>query len=186
MRKLKLVSAFIATIFLGCAGQSVQPQQYTAHNIWHHKGDLFCINFKSGSQFVPAGTAVKDVDVDSNEISFRVAHTNQLIILKFVYRWHPGYTANSYLKKIITEKDIAELTNGLNPDEIDSIKKGIVTVGMSKRAVLISYGTPPEHYTPDLASNGWYYWMDRREKKKICFDENQRAIRCGYNLPDRL
>jgi outer membrane protein assembly factor BamE (lipoprotein component of BamABCDE complex) len=74
----------------------------------------------------------------------------------------------------------------LTAEEVKSIKQGILTVGMSKEAVLISYGTPPEHQTKNLSNERWYYWMDKHDKKLICFDENDRAVRCEDLNPKEL
>jgi hypothetical protein len=175
---------FLATlILLSCSShKTTQKQLYTAHNIWNHQGMLYCINYKSGQNIIPAGTPVKDVkiiiDKSRQYIVFRLAETNQKIKMFFKTKWHPGQTIESYADKILTEKNLTELVQGLNPEEIDSIKRGMLTVGMSKRAVLISYGVPPEHFTSSIDNYQWYYWINRTEKKKICFDRGERTIRC--------
>lgn len=190
MRKMVIICLVLSAIVIGCAGpttQQAKPQLYTAHNIWRHKGTLFCINFKLGSDVIPAGTAVQNVavsaDSDWPEIRFQMAETKEYITVRFNGSWHPGESVRSYEKKMFTEKTFDELTEGLNPEEIRSIKDGILTVGMSKRAVLVSYGPPPEHYTKQLSNNEWYYWINRMRKKKICFDENEKAQRCGRVAP---
>lgn len=185
MRKLALTSLFLL-VFVGCAAptpQQAKPQRYTAYNIWLHKRPIFCINFKLGGEFIPAGTAVKNIEVSKDtdwpEIRFQIVDTKQYITVRFNESWHPGESVRSYEKKMFTEKNFDSLTDGLSPEEIKSIKNGILTVGMSKRAVLVSYGPPPEHYTKRLSSNEWYYWLNRVRKKKICFDEDEKAQRCG-------
>ena len=50
--------------------------------------------------------------------------------------------------------------------------------GMSKKAVLISYGHPPEHHTPNQNANTWYYCMNRRDKITLLFNQN-RLVRGG-------
>lgn len=190
MRYLVLLGICIAIVIFGCAAtephKPIQQQLYTANNIWRHEGDLFCINYKNGRHFIPAGTAVKNIDVTNRAIRFQIAETDESITLNFAERWHPGQTSKSYAEKIFTIKNFDELTQDFSPEEIRSIIKGIVTVGMSKRAVLVSYGYPAEHYTQHLSSNEWYYWMNRMRKKKICFDKNNRALHCRRFSSDRL
>jgi len=93
--------------------------------------------------------------------------------------WHPGKSMKDYKNYFFTEKTFDELVKGMSTKEIDAIKQGKVVVGMSKKAVLVSYGRPAEHRTPDLKSDRWRYWMNKRKQKEICFDNNQRALRCG-------
>ncbi len=39
--------------------------------------------------------------------------------------------------------------------------------------------TPPEHYTPNQDANTWYYWMNRRDKITLSFNEDNRLVRGG-------
>jgi hypothetical protein len=73
---------------------------------------------------------------------------------------------------MFTTKNFEALTAGLSGMEIDAIKKGVLVNGMSKRAVLICYGPPPEHYTPNQNASTWYYWANRKDKIEIKFDQD--------------
>jgi hypothetical protein len=175
----------VGIIFMlaGCAGHHPRNKQlYTAHNIWNHRGQLYCINYKVGDRILPAGTAVKNVKVRTKNnlrlITFRVAQTDERYSIAFNPRWHPGETAKSYKKKMFTRQPFDQRTRELTPEEIESIKRGVVTPGMSKRAVLIAYGPPPEHRTRSLDSDQWIYWQDRFRDKRICFDGNKRTVHC--------
>jgi len=106
--------------------------------------------------------------------------------MQFNPRWHPGKTKNDYRKFFFTTKNFAELTQGLTSIEIKAIMQGVVVEGMSKKAVLISYGMPPEHRTPILTSNVWIYWINNIRQKKICFDGNNKTIRCDKMTLDGL
>lgn len=195
MQKSVTIAICMVLVLWGCANQvpkikRLKPQRYTAYNIWIHPGTLFCINFKQGEAFIPAGTPVENISIQKDEgaryIHFKIASTGQEINIQFNGRWHPGQTIRSYKKGMFTKKKFTKLTRGLSNSDIRAIKAGIITEGMSKRAVLVSYGPPPEHYTRDLSDNEWYYWLNRIKKKKICFDENDRAKRCGPSNSDRL
>ncbi len=179
-------------ISFGCASQQVdlsnQEPIYTAYNIWKHGRTVYCINFKTGSKIISAGTRVSDVKItdvksggsQSEEvIQFIIIDTGEKINVRLNRRWHPGESLNSYKDKMFTTKNFKELTAGLNDKEIEAVKKAVLVTGMSKGAVLISYGPPPEHHTPSLESNKWFYWVNKRNRKKICFGKDDRAIHCS-------
>jgi hypothetical protein len=77
---------------------------------------------------------------------------------------------------MFTTQNFEALTEGLSDIEIDAIKKGVIVNGMSKRAVLVCYGPPPEHYTPDQNALTWYYWTNRKDKIAIKFDTNHKTL----------
>lgn len=192
MKKLGMIC--IIVILIGCAGHQ-QPKQpkgprYTAYNIWHHRGVLSCINYKLGNRIIPAGTPVKGVKIVNKDgarfIVFRIAQSNEKISVSFTPRWHPDQTVKSFVKKMFTKKRFEKRTRRLTNTEIQSIRKGIATAGMSKQAVLISYGPPPEHRTPNLANDRWIYWLNKHRMKTICFDQNERTVHCRDLKSDEL
>ena len=63
--------------------------------------------------------------------------------------------------------------------DADVEEEGVVVEGMSKRAVLISVGIPPQHKTPTLDGKRWMYWVNRFRDKTICFGDNDRAVDCS-------
>ena len=190
MRPLILLGFLLAV--LGCAGSGDvapgdldKPVMYTAHNIWQHDRTVFCINFKTGDRIIPAGSAVYDVEIKTiNEnnakvIRFRVAETGEVVKMRFISRWHPGETIESYRDKIFGMSDFSALTEGFTPDEIEAIRQGVIIEGMSKQAVLVAYGIPPEHANPGFESNRWVYWKNKLHRKAICFDLQGRTVSCS-------
>jgi hypothetical protein len=79
---------------------------------------------------------------------------------------------------MFTTKTFEELTAGMSDREINAIKSGTVVDGMSKEAVLVAYGRPPEHRTPNLERRVWYYWRNKLQSFMICFDEEDRTTFC--------
>lgn len=158
---------------------------YTACNIWIHeqRGNIKCINYKNGTSFIPAGTKVKDLKIESGRyqkgsvISFSTAQYGPIQI-GFDPRWHPGKTIEDYKDAMFSTENFEVLTKGMSQDEVAAIKDGILVEGMSKKAVIISYGFPPEHVTDSLDNNKWMYWMNKFIRKEICFDENGLTIDC--------
>ena len=140
-----------------------------------------CINYKTGG-FIPAGTEVYRTKIIydkqfSDSIYFKVADSKKEYKMRFNTMWHRGKTIENYKDYLFTKKTFEQQVEGMSEKEIEAIKHGKIVVGMSKRAVLVSYGRPPEHRTPDLKSNRWRYWMNRIKQKTICFDKGL-TVRC--------
>ena len=194
--KTLILAVVILSLLLaaGCTqtGKSVKKDQftpetklYTAYNIWKLRKLLLrrCINYKHGYDIIPAGTEVRKAkigsDIDGREtIKFFTAKDNREYNIYFVSNWHPGKTIEDYLGYMFTTKTFEELTTGMTETEIEAIKKGIVLNGMSKEAVLVCYGYPPEHRTRSLESNIWVYWKNKFTSFDVCFDKENRTTYC--------
>lgn len=198
MKTLIKAAAFIC-LFLaaGCAqtGTSVKSENkvqsapeaklYTAYNIWKVNRLLLrrCINYKYGYNIIPAGTEVLFAKIGEDRdkrtaIKFATAKDNHEYNIYFVSEWHPSKTIEDYLGYMFTPKTFEELTAGMTETEVDGIKRGIVLNGMSKEAVLVCYGYPPEHRTRSLESNVWVYWKNRLTSFEVCFDKDNRTTNC--------
>ncbi len=166
--------------------QSVpEPQLYTAYNIWKIRKPFLrrCINYKYGNDIIPAGTEVRKAKIEddvsgTSTISFVTVKDNHKYNIYFKYKWHPGKTIEDYKNYMFTTKTFEELTAGMSEDEINAIKNGIVINGMSKKAVLVNYGYPPEHRTSSLDRDRWIYWRNKMQSFAVCFDENGRTTFC--------
>ena len=152
-----------------------KPTLYTAYNMWKNS-KMKCINYKEGDDILPAGTEVRSVRIIQQTIAFTTVNDGKTYTVGFTQRWHPKKSADDYRKMMFTTKNFAELTEGLSEMEISAIKKGVLVNGMSKRAVFICYGPPPEHHTPILDVKTWYYWKNRGEKFAVKFDRNNKLV----------
>ena len=163
-----------------------EPQLYTAYNIWRIRShNMKCINYKYGNNILPAGTRVTKVKIkwDNNlkkdMISFTTVHDNRNYNIYFTKNWHPGKTDEDYKNLMLTPRTFEGLTEGMSGDEIKAIQNAIIVNGMSKRAVLVSYGYPPEHRTISLYSNVWVYWRNKFDTFTVCFDKDERTTFCN-------
>ena len=156
---------------------------------------MWCINYKKG-EMIPAGTEVTDVKLvkaesgrflggENTAISFRTVEDGKEYLVNFRPIFHPNLTIEDYLDKMFTNKTFDELTAGMNDYEINAIKEGKVKVRMSREAILVSYGYPPEHRTPDLKKDTWLYWMNRFQTKDIHFNDQDLTYR-QVSDPDEL
>lgn len=132
---------------------------YTSCNLWYERPDaMYCVNYKKGA-IIPAGTEVRNIYIGKGArairtaIKFTFAETGQEFSILYQDKFHPGISIESFKDRLFTSKNFDELTSGFTQDEINSIKQGTVSIGMSKKAVLVSYGYPPEHETFSTESN---------------------------------
>ncbi len=193
VHKTRLMTVMLALTALGIAGgcrtgDAVETEAsqkrytggvYTAYNIWHENADgVSCVNYHRGAM-IPAGTALQSAEVSrKNRIKF-VTQDGREFTLRFRSGFHPGVSIHQYLERMVTERTFEELTANFTQEEIDAIQRGTIVIGMSKEAVIISRGYPPEHETPTTSSNVWKYWENRFKTKLVHFDANGRAIRGG-------
>lgn len=201
---LFILGFFIASNSLMADESTDKDQLYTGFNIWvlskQQSHNQRFINYKHGTNILPAGTAIYNVQALSSapsggmfgseesefpgpHVYFETADGKSFEIL-FKSKWHPGKTLEDYKNYLATTKTFDELTDGFSKEEVEAIRKGIVVIGMSKSAVLVSYGRPAEHRTPSLDSSRWLYWTGRTSMKTICFDTDDKAVRCAAGSND--
>ena len=91
-------------------------------------------------------------------------------------KFSPGVTIDALRDRTLTPKPWAELVEGLDAREVESVRNAVVLAGISKRAVLAAYGYPPEHATPTLEKVVWTYWLNRFVKKELTFGPDGRTV----------
>jgi len=172
-------------IFSGCGSASysingsVGQKIYTAYNMWYEadKEDaMWAINYKTGTM-IPAGTEVSGMEVKKKKIFFITVDDRKKFVVNFNDKFHPGKKSEDYAGMMFLKKDFDQLTKGMSETEMNGINEGIIMVGMSKKAVIVAYGYPPEHKTPSLNDNIWTYWLNRMKSTVIYFDENGKTMK---------
>jgi len=175
-----LIFTGISIVFAADQGdQTAGGKKYTAYNMWYEEGKqsaMWTINYKTGI-IIPAGTEVSDIRVSKRAVSFVTVKDHAKYTANFNIKFHPGKTTEDYAKMMFSEKDFSQLTQGMSQTEIEGINEGAIKVGMSKKAVIVAYGYPPEHKTPDMNSKVWLYWMNRFKSKAINFDDSGKTIK---------
>lgn len=173
-----------ALILSGCGGShsikaSAGQKLYTAYNMWYEidKEDaMWVINYKTGTM-IPAGTEVSNIKVNKEEILFTTVDDRKKYVVNMNTKFHPGKTTQDYARLMFSEKDFEQLTRDMTETEINGIDEGVITIGMSKKAVIVAYGYPPEHKTPSLNDNVWTYWLNRMKSTVIYFDDKGKTIK---------
>jgi len=170
--KKQMILLFSGILLLGIAAGAFAQKTYTAYNLWYEKPEqMYCLNYQRGT-FVQAGTEIDNVVVKGNRLSFRLVNNDVKCTIGFNAKYHGSEVTIQTLKdRLVTTKSFSQLTSGLKSFEVEAIRQGLVVKGMSKKAVLISFGYPPEHKTPSLDSTPWTYWKDRFRMLYVTFDD---------------
>lgn len=157
----------------------VDKVYYTRVNIWAERpGEISIRNYHVGAM-IPVGTKVKIVGFANEKIKFEIEKDNTVCTLVN----EPKRTAvdvNGLFERYFSEKDQTAMFGAFRKfteQEQASITKGEVTAGMSRDAVVMSYGYPPGYTTSSLAGNAWVYSHDKGKKSTtITFRDEKVAL----------
>jgi len=152
---------------------SAADKLYTAYNIWFEQPTkVYSTNYEKGNLF-PAGSEVTEVNRSSRKVEFTDPKLKMKFSVEFVGKHHPGVTAEQWIGRFLTTRNFAALTQGLTAAEIKAIRAGQVQAGMSKKAVLVSVGYPPEIATVSTDLDTWKFWRDRFRNYMVYFSNGK-------------
>ena len=152
---------------------SAADRLFTAYNMWFESPQkMYSTNYQKGN-ILPAGSEVKEVSRSSRKLEFVDATSNMKFTIEFVGKHHPGVTPEQWIDRFLTTRDFSALTGGLTADEIKAIKAGQAKAGMSKKAVLVSLGSPPEVATASPDLDIWKFWRDRFRTYLVKFTDGK-------------
>jgi len=171
-------AAGLATILaFAAANASAADRLYTAYNVWFESPTkVYSTNYQKGN-ILPAGTEVKDVKRSRGTLEFTDPKLKLTFTFEFVGKHHPGLTAEQWMDRYLTPRDFAALSKGLTAAEIKAVRAGQVQVGMSKKAVLLAAGYPPEVATATTQLDVWKYWRNRFANYLVRFEHGKVASR---------
>jgi hypothetical protein len=172
---MKARTASLAAIlaFAAASAASAADPLYTAYNIWFEQPTkVYSTNYQKGN-ILPAGSEVKDVNRSSKRLEFTDARLNLRFSFEFVGDHHPGLTREQWIDRFLTTRDFAALSQGLTSDEIKAVSAGEVKAGMSKKAVLLAAGYPPEVATASTQLDVWKYWRHRFGNYLVRFSDGK-------------
>lgn len=151
-------------------------QIYTAYNIWYELPErIYCINYRRG-QIIRVGSPVSSVRFITRmfrkypAVRFTLVGRRECFDVYFNDGYHPGMSLTQFRDRLLSVVPFEELTRGLTHHELACVRRGEVAPGMSRRAVLLARGYPPEHRTPSLESSTWIYWDSRFHATEVHFD----------------
>ena len=172
---MKARAASLAAIlaFAAAGAASAADRLYTAYNIWFEQPTkVYSTNYQKGN-ILPAGSEVKDVSRSKSKLEFTDSKLNMKFSFEFVGKHHPGLTGEQWMDRFLTTRDFAALSQGLTAAEIKAIRAGQVQAGMSKKAVLLAAGYPPEVATASTELDAWKYWRHRFGSYPVRFSDGK-------------
>jgi hypothetical protein len=159
------------------AGREVSGKTfYTKANIWYEKPEkIFSTNYHSGA-ILPVGTKVLVKKVRKKEIKF-VDDIGETYIIIFLKKYSsPKMNVWDYFDQYFSLENPMKKGGPFEKftkEEQENINMGIIEEGMSKAAVLMSYGYPPSHRTRSIKSAQWIYWENRFRSKRVIFKDGK-------------
>ena len=160
---MKARAASLAAILALSAANaaSAADRLYTAYNIWFEQPTkVYSTNYQKGNLF-PAGSEVTEVSKSSKKVEFTDPKLGMKFSVEFVGKHHPGVTGEQWADRFLTTRNFAALSSGLTAAEINAVKAGKIQAGMSKKAVILAAGYPPEVATASTKLDAWKYWRHR-------------------------
>ena len=147
---------------------------YTAYNLWHDDDlEIRSINTQKG-RILPFGTEVDILKATDKETVFRTVRDNKVYTIEFEEEYRMQ-SPEEYLRTVFTLNRPDVLTEGMSPDVIEKIRRGIVEKGMSKAEVRLAYGPPCRFKTQSEILDTWLYWTDFIVGRRIVFN-NDRVV----------
>jgi len=148
---------------------------YTKANVWYeHPNRILSTNYHRGA-ILPIGTTVKIHSIKGEKIQFTPDGSAQMFTLINDNKTSTISTDelfNRYFSVEAVQAGVGDYYQATEADR-ENIKNGIITLGMSKKAVLMAYGYPPTHKTPLLTSDIWYYWYSRPSEVNVYFKDDK-------------
>ena len=171
--KARAASLVAILALAGANAASAADRLYTAYNIWFEQPTkVYSTNYEKGN-ILPAGSEVKDVKRSSGGVEFTDPKMGMKFSVEFVGKHHPGVTGEQWADRFLTTKNFAALSGGLTPAEIKAIKAGQIQAGMSKKAVILAVGYPPEVATASTKLDTWKYWRHRFGSYSVQFSNGK-------------
>ncbi|MBU2623234.1 MAG: hypothetical protein KKD92_13040 [Proteobacteria bacterium] len=148
---------------------------YTRINIWYENpNDILSTNYHRGT-ILPIGTKVSIHKLINRKIQFTPEGSAQMFTIindKKTNTLSIDELFNRYFSIEAVQAGVGDYYQATEADR-ENIKKGVITLGMSRKAVLMAYGYPPTHKTPLLTSDIWYYWYARLHKVNVFFKDDK-------------
>lgn len=182
MRDLSISRGIIAAVLLsllaGCSGrdgESAAPmlpagELYTLVNLHvDPKGSrIFTTNYQSPI-LLPLCTRVEVIEESEKAVRFRAGE--QGVEYTYLRTKHLRASFADHLAKVFGHECVSSRVAAMNQTDRDGIAAGRAAPGMSKEAVILAMGYPPDHANPNLESDLWTFWRNKFIKMVVHFSE---------------
>jgi hypothetical protein len=145
-----------------------QPEVYTLVNLHpdEHRHRLYSVNYQQPG-LIPLCTKVMIESVTEKAMVLHVPSTGRT----YDYIFHNSMRdpIGKHLDKFFGTMCNTNRLDTMSEIDRRGISQGRALTGMSKEAVILAIGYPPEHVTPTLESNTWKYWRTRFATQLVSF-----------------
>jgi len=171
IKRLSMLMAIVGLSFLmsGCGAAKLTPEvaktfqekavMYTQtnmhYNVYKSAYIIDTTNYQIGT-LIPVNSEVIMQEVNAKQLTF--LYKGQTITLRNIAKYS-GLNISDVTSKYFSTKKVN--LSKFSKAEQKAIGSASLVKGMSKDAVLLSLGTPPQHRTPDLKADTWTYWRNR-------------------------
>jgi hypothetical protein len=183
IKHLSMLMAIVGLSFImgGCGAAKLTPEvaktfqekavMYTQTNMHYNVAKNALVidttNYQVGT-LIPVNSEVTMQDVNAKQLTF--LYKGQTITLRNIAKYS-GLDISDVSSKYFSTKKVN--LSKYSKAEQKAISSAGLVKGMSKEAVLLSLGTPPQHRTPNLQSDTWTYWRNRWTTFIVSFEEGK-------------
>ena len=131
------------------------------------------VNYQLRGALLPWGTEVRVVRVLRNNLVFEIQGKGKRYRYEFHRKTRRSVPLAEHLGRVFLESPdhLKQQVEGMSEIDKDGIYEGRVKPGMSREAVLIAIGYPPEFANRDdlMTDHDWTYWLSRFSKMVVSF-----------------
>ncbi len=179
----RLVSFVMLLLLVACnsvnvkdaeTGETVIGQEYYLNvNVWYnHPLKIMSTNYHAGSR-LGIGKKVTITKLGGKKIRFTDESGGDYMIIH--HRKHTSGDLQTLFDRYFGKKDITKSKSfsKFSTKVQKQIRNGEIVKGMSKDAIIMSYGYPPSHRTASLDGDRWIYWGTKWVSKAATFDNGK-------------
>ena len=185
MSKRLLILAACPLLFWACsrtASVGSTPASlgefYTQVNMWVEvKGVIPTTNYHMG-ELIPLGSRVTVTAANARDIKFN--YNGRALTMRREHR-HTLASVGEVQNRMFNSTNPLQSAafTSLSAQHQADVRAGRVTVGMTKEAVLMAYGYPPEHETA-IAGDVWKFWRNRYISQTVTFANGRVVSTAGF------
>ncbi len=184
MSRLRIAASIaLVSSALGCRPPAVQPdpnashplrasaEVYTLVNLHPDDEELSSVNYLDGDELLALCTPIRVSFLNTEGLTFHVLATGK----EYTYEFHDTMTESpaEHVAKFFGTSCNAGVVASFDAIDQQGIREGKVLEGMSKQAVILAIGYPPEHRTPSLDADLWRYWESKFDTIEVTFADGR-------------
>jgi hypothetical protein len=139
------------------------------------------VNYQLQGALLPWGTEVRIIRFQRNHLLFEDVGKGKRYRYEFHYKTRRSVPLAEHLGRVFLENPdgLRRQLEGMSEIDRDGIYEGRVKLGMSRDAVLIAIGYPPEFANRQalMTDRDWTYWLSRFSKMVVGFGRDGRVNR---------